>query len=284
MVELRPYPPAATVGYAVRSAWAEHRADRVERGKLAKLLTVRFLAAYGGLQVTLDAAPPRLLWPDPPALAETTRRLAGLYRRLVLAVTPAGQPAALRNLPDLQAAWPALKAALTARYARQDAVTTRLIEATETQLRDPAAVFASLRHDYFYQLFFNGLAGQRFALGHAYAGPRTLSRFVAGTDLGFREVVELLPGAPLAPTATFRGRGTLDPARTPRAPLGQAVQARLALDPPLDPAQLRFTYETGYELEKSTGLPVAITARFGIAYRDQYRKDYQMTIQRVAAP
>lgn len=275
--------PPATVRYEVVSTWAENQADQATRTTIVKTLTVGFSRTATGFRVTLDTDPPRLLQPNPPPLAETARLLAGLYRRLEFDAAPTGQLRHLLNLPALHATWTEIKAALTARYSQADALTARLIAATESQLRHPEAIFASLRHDYSYQLLFNALPGQRYDTAFTYARDQRLSQFLAGADLCFREVLELLPAEPPAPRATLRGRGTLDATHTPLASLATRLQARLGPDaPPLAPDALRGTYDTTYELDKATGLPVTITAAISAHYPGHYRKDYTLTIQQLA--
>lgn len=212
------------------------------------------------------------------------QRLSGLYRKLVLHVGPTGQPLAVLNGEALQAVWAELRRelALPDQTDAPDALTAGLLAATDAQLARPDAVLAALRHDYFYPLFFADLAGRRYATDTLYRRPRRLAQFFAGLDLWFAETLELLPAASGAPHLTLRGRGAADAARTPPDRLAAAVQARLGLGeaPAADPAGLRLAYEATYEIEKSTGLLVAVEATVLCRYAAHYRKEYHLTVIR----
>lgn len=269
--------------YDVTTRWEERRHDDVTRTIVQKQLTLSSRAHGHGLLVTWATAPPLLRKPDLLAMEEIALLLAGIYQQLVIETSAAGEFRALANHAELVAAWAGIKQELVARYGEDEALTTTLRTAIEAQVRDPALLLHSLRHDYAYHLLVANLYQQRFESGFGYGQSRSFSHFLADTDLRFHERLEL--GAPVAPgRATVLVSGRLDEQRTDRAAVARQAETALALVgrvPAPDPTALTFSYRARYDLDVATGWPVAVAATVTCESPAGYAKEYDLTIQQV---
>lgn len=271
--------------YAVTARWEERRLGEVTRTIVQKQLTLSSIGYGPNLLTTWTTAPPLLRKPDLLALEEIVLLLAGIYQQLVIETSAAGEFLALANHAEIEAAWAAIEQELVARYGEADALTTALRTAVAAQVRTPALLLGSLRHDYAYHLLVANLYQQRFESGLGYGQRRSFPHFLAGTALHFHERLEL--GVPAGPgRATVLVSGQLDEQRTDRAAVAQQVAAALALAGPVaapapDPAALTFGYRASYDLDVATGWPVAVAATISCQSPAGYAKEYDLTVQQL---
>ncbi len=280
-LELRAHPHP--VRYEVTTRWEERRGDEVTRTIVQKQLTISSIAHGPHLLVTWAMAPPLLRKPDLLALEEIALLLAGIYQKLVIETSAAGEFRALANHAEVAVAWAGIEQELVARYGEDEALTSALRTAVAAQVRDPALLLHSLHHDYAYHLLVANLYQQRFESGVGYGQNRSFPHFLPDTALHFHERLEL--GPPAAPgRATVLVSGRLDEQRTDRTAVARHAETALALVGQVavpDPAALTFGYRAHYDLDVATGWPVAVAATVTCESPAGYAKEYDLTIQQV---
>jgi hypothetical protein len=271
--------------YAVTTRWEERRYAEVTRTIVQKELLLSSVAHGSNLRVTWLAVAPTLRKPDLLAFEELVLTLAGIYQRLVIDTSPAGEFLALANHPEIVAAWDRIEQELLARYGEAEELTRALRAAVAAQVQEPALLLGSLAHDYTYHLLVANLYQQRFESGWGYGQARSFPHFLADTGVHFHERLEL--GDPAAPgRATLLVSGRLDEQRTDRAAVVRQVAAALATispptEPPPDPAALTFAYRARYDLDVGTGWPVAVAATITCRSPAGYAKEYDLTVQQL---
>lgn len=269
--------------YDVTTRWEERRGSDVTRTIIHKQVTLSSVPHGPNLLLTWATAPPLLRKPDLLAMEEIALLLAGIYQELVLETSAAGEFLALANHDEVLATWADIEQELLARYGAEEALTSALRAGVAAQVRNPAAILHSLRHDYAYHLLLGDLYEQRFESGLGYGQRRAFPHFLPDTALHFHERLEL--GAPSAPgRATVLVRGWPDEARTDRAVVARQAEATLSLVDLVaapDPAALAFDYRARYDLDAATGWPVAVAATITCASPAGYAKEYDLTIQQV---
>lgn len=269
--------------YDVTTRWEERRGNDVTRTIVHKQVTLSSVPHGTNLLLTWATAPPLLRKPDLLAMEEIALLLAGIYQKLVIETSAAGEFLTLANHAEILAAWAAIEQELLARYGAEEALTSALRAGVAAQVRDPAALLHSLRHDYAYHLLLGDLYGQRFESGLGYGQRRAFPHFLPDTALHVHERLEL--GAPGAPgRATVLVRGWPDEARTDRAAVARQAETALGLVGVVaapDPAALAFDYRASYDLDAATGWPVAVGATIGCQSPAGYAKEYDLTIQQV---
>ncbi|MGI4971303.1 MAG: hypothetical protein ACRYGH_20350, partial [Janthinobacterium lividum] len=177
--------------YEVATRWEERRQAEVTRTIVQKQLTLSSITHGPHLLTTWATAPPRLRKPDLLALEEIVLLLAGLYQRLVVELSTAGEFLALANHAEVVEAWAVIEQELLQRYGEEEELIAALRAAVEAQVQEPALLLSSLRHDYAYRLLVANLYQQRFESGLGYTQPQSFPHFLAGTALHFHERLEL---------------------------------------------------------------------------------------------
>jgi len=279
-VHARPQP----LRYDVTTRWEERRGEDVTRTTVQKQLTLSSVARGANLLLTWLTAPPLLRKPDLLAMEEIAMLLAGIYQKMVLETSAAGEFLALANHAEVVAAWAGIEQEMRARYGSEEALTSALRAGVAAQVRDPAALLHSLRHDYAYHLLLGNLYQQRFESGLGYGQGRAFLHFLPNTALHFHERLEL--GDPSAPgRVTVLVSGLLDEQRTDRAAVARQAETALGLVGMVaapDPAALTFAYRARYDLDAATGWPLTVAATVTCASPAGYAKEYDLTIEQLS--
>ncbi|MBF9219795.1 hypothetical protein [Hymenobacter ruricola] len=274
----------AVAHYTATSRWEAYAAGDFQATTITKALRLQVHSLAEGLSVILETGPPSLRTStDPEPLAELAQRLAALYARLELLLTPAGEVAALLNYDALRQAGEQVLAGLRATTAPDDRVTTTLLDFTERQLASPAALLHSLQFDYLYQTLFPGLCRQPLGSPRP---PRRFAGFFDKTPLWFAEQVTMEPAVGTEPVGV-RVHGPLDPQRTDLAAVQNHLANALQLAAAGQAGQVgplptpHFCYEATYGMEVGTGLPehaeLTVYARAG----QLLNKEYHLTLARI---
>jgi len=276
---LPPLHPAVAT-YLATSTHDTYAAGSLQSTTIARTLALRTAPTAQGLVLTLEAGPPVVRTAaDPEPLVTLAQQLAGLYARLELLLTPAGEVAALLNHSELCQQGERLLTELQAAAAPDDQVTATVLAFARRQLAAPAAVLHSLSFDYLYQAL---LPGQYRAGAERPA--RQFAGFFDKTPLWFTE--EAVAGPATAEgLLPLRLQGALDAQRTNL----RAVQARQAeiwqrvaqASPPAPLPAPHFCYEATYAVEQATGLPqhadLTVYARAG----QLLNQEYHLTLKRI---
>jgi hypothetical protein len=274
--------------YRALSYWEERSGRAVRRTTVERTVRVTAAAQPTAWAVVLEADPPVLHAPDPTALERALLLLAGVYQRLALHLTPAGEVRGLLNHADVQRAWPAIRQAVVDRTGGEDPVTRVLLEAGDAGVAAPDRLLASLRHDYFYDALLGGNYQHYFEHGLRFSQPRRFCGFFDGADLWCHDHLTL--AAPAAPgRVALRSRGGLDAARTdlPAVRRGMADARRLG-GPPAgpnapaqpaapDPADVHAAFAADYDLD-ATGWPVAVEWSVRCWVPGVYSKEYALRL------
>ncbi|HEX8330360.1 MAG TPA: hypothetical protein VF629_22710 [Hymenobacter sp.] len=274
----------AVAHYTATSRWEAYAAGDFQATTVAKTLRLQVHSLAEGMSVTLESGPPSLRTStDTEPLAELAQRLAALYARLELLLTPAGEVAALLNYDALRQAGEQLLTELRATTAPDDRVTATLLDFTERQLASPAALLHSLQFDYLYQTLLPGLCHQPFGSPRP---PRRFAGFFDKTPLWFAEQVTAEPVVGTE-SVGLRVHGPLDLQRTDSVTvqnhLANALQLAAASWPGQSPPlpTPHFCYEAAYTMELATGLPehaeLTVYARAG----QLLNKEYHLTLARI---
>ena len=280
-------PGPAETAYTICSAWAETVAGASRRTRLTRSLSLGVAAGLPAapLRLTLRTLAPPRLQPTPVAFDALAPRLAALYAELVLVAAPTGQLLGLANQAASRQTWATLRQELLRDYAAPSEVMAELLAGIDEQLADPAGLGPSLAYDYAYAALLGDFYQQPFDTNHQYQRARVFPEFLGGLALHFTETLRLDPAADPAPTQVgLRLRGTLDRAVTDVAAIASIIQARLGLAQALDPADLSARYQATHRLDADTGRPVVVELSVRCAYRDQYEKEYHLTIQPQPTP
>ncbi|MBC8085121.1 MAG: hypothetical protein H7Z21_18135, partial [Hymenobacter sp.] len=209
--------PAGGLRYAVTSYWEERLGSQTRRDALTHTLTMHAQPEADQWVVALEATPPTSFKSDLSALEQVLHQLSGLYRRLVLRLTPDGRPVALLNHAEILGTWHTLQQELTAQSGGKDDVTQLLLTDLDALLQAPGPLLASLRYNYLYEALLANCYGQHFESGVRYEQPRRFAHFFSDTDLWLAE--RLTVAAPPAPgRVALHCDGHLHDARTPATP------------------------------------------------------------------
>ena len=278
------------VAHTQNSYWEERLDGTVRRTSIEKDFTLAWEPQANGRAVVTYAAttPPVLKKADLSDMEQIGLLLSGLYQRLELDASPAGELLALRNHAEVSQAWAGVRQELIRRSGGEDEITKQLITSLDALLQRPQALFASLSYDYAYGFLLPNVYQQRFESGFRYEQARQFPQFFADTDLWFQERLEV--GAPAAPNrVTLALSGRLDTTRTDVAAVARHVDAARgaaagsmapnrffspAPAAPTDPAALRCAYDATYEFDAATGWPVALEASVRCRVGDDYCKEY----------
>lgn len=281
LLRRQPTPPEG-LGYTVTSYWEERFGEEAHRDVLTHTLTLHARPAdHDGWVVTLEATAPTSSKPDLSALEQVFHHLNGLYRRLVLRLTPDGQLAALLNHAEVLSTWQHIRQELVDRSGGgADGATRTIVTDLDALLAQPGPLLDSLRYHYLYDALFANCYGQYFEGGVRYEQPRRFAAFFAGAPLCLAE--RLTVAAPPAPgRVALHCDGHFDAARTDRAALARCVDAAweaagTAPDdrPATDPAAVHAAYDAAYDFDAATGWPVglelSVRCRAGLDYHKEY--------------
>lgn len=265
--------------YEVIARWEYRMHGEVRRTIITRHITLSSEPHGPNQQVTLLSTPPMLRQPDLTALEELTVELSALYRRLVLRVSPVGQPLEVLNHAELLQTWARLAPELAARFGADgpDGLAAMLLTAVTQQLQRPEDVLASLQYDYAYGFLLKNLS--MLAGG---SQEQAFPHFFADTTICFQvppAVPPTLDGGP----ASYHLHGLLDEQRTNRAAAAEQVAAELApeADPSPsapEPGTLDFAYTATYLLNADTGWPASLAATVSCQGPAGYAKEYDLTI------
>lgn len=277
------FPPTqpAAAHYLATSTWENYAAGDYQATTTTKILALRVQPVAQGLVLTLEAGPPTLrTLTDPPPLAELAQRLAALYARLELLLTPAGEITELLNYTALRQAGEQLLTELQDAAAPSDQLTATLLTFVGRQVASPVALLHSLQFDYLYQALLLTLVGPQLDATRQFAG------FFDKTALWFTELTVAEPSTE-AGLLPLRLHGSLDPQRTNLTAVKahQAKALKLATALPSQPLAVlpapHFCYEAAYSLELATGLPWQIELTVYARAGQLLNKEYHFTLARL---
>jgi len=263
--------------YALHSAWAEAVGGSARRTRFQRLLGLRVAAAGERLHLTLRALAPPVQQPEPTAFEALALPLARLYAELVLAAAPTGEWQGLLNEEAIRQVWATIRGELLATYPASSQVVAELIAGTDQHLASPAGLGLSLPYDYAYAALLGNFYQQPFDTQHHYWQAKEFPNFFDALALHFAETLRLAPADDPAQVTLHLG-GELDRAATDVAAIAAYVQATLGLPAAIDPAEVQATYQATHTLLRATGLPLAVKLTVRCTYREQYCKEYYLTI------
>ena len=269
---------AEPVRYTVTTRWGESRDGEYVETAVEKQLVVAIAQQAAALAITVEQSSlPVLRKPEPLPFDEVTLLLAEVYRKLVLATSPAGRVLGLLNHAEVVTNWGAVKGQF--RAYEGDETIALLQQLVDTRVQDATALLASLRFDYFFGLFLKNVYQQEFTTSHTYTQQSSFPQFFSDVSVAFLETMTLVPTAGPQPHATLVFTGLVDEAHSNRAAVAHAIAARLGAAPV--PADLHFDYEATCVLDKATGLPVSLDATVACGSRPRYQKEYTLTVRRI---
>lgn len=280
-VTLTLQPTSTTAEYDVVAYWEERAEGLVTATVVDKVVRLDVTPKGAQLEFLLATPEARLKAPAAGALADSLGLLAGLYQTLVLRASASGRLLELVNHADVVRAWQDIKHELRRRHEEEDAMTNAIIEDFDRQVLIPQSMFDSLPYDYFYPAFVKNVYAQRFETNSTYMQRKWFPQFFPAAGLCFQETMTLHPPeTPESETVTLHFRGVLDAEQTPLAEIAQALETRLASAPAIRPEELHCRYQATHELDKKTGLPVAIALTVACHCPNIYQKEYHLTVRR----
>ena len=277
---LRPSPES--IRYQAVATWESYARGIYQTSTITRYLTLGGQVwPDGSCALDFHFEPPTLTKPEElESLERMALRLAALYERVSVRAAPSGQLTELLNYDSIRGTWEQLAQSLRDTTTAEDQITPTLIRFLDQQLRDPANVLQSLRHDYLYATLVAHVYAQ--PLGAA-AGPRTrtFSQFFKDLPLYFTERVEVQPaGTGAHDTLTLVCHGMVDAHQTDVAAISRLMAP--AGEPATGlPGEPRFHYEATYMLEPRTGLPQSVELTVYGRLPDSYNKQYNLTITRL---
>jgi len=285
-VRLALLPLPASRRYSVVSYWEMRLPGLpVQRTSLAKTIELQATPEpSGALRVRYDATHPTFQQPDLTSYERVLVLLGRLYHHLELRVLPTGQIASLLNETGIKQEWAAVQEALVLRSGGRDEFTKVLVQGVEQQLARPGAMVASLRLDYLFGFLWQNVYDQRFESQFRYEQQRCFPRFFAGTDLWFRERLELQPA--IGGQVAFQLSGPLDASCTDvpavhRQIITERENAGLPSTPPAQLANLRGEYTAVCHLDQSTGWPLTLEASVRCHADGVYSKEYFLRLEQL---
>lgn len=288
VLKLRLLPAMDALVYDVTLTWETFANGEYQCSTIHKTICLRVQPNPAGYVVDFQTLAPTLTKPeDLESLEEVALRLAALYERVLVQVTPTGEVVGLLNHGALLQTWQRIAQDLRAATTDEDQVTETLLGYLEQQLQSPAHFLNSLRHDYVYQTLlpdFYQLPGTK----HPTPKPvRRFSNFFDKTALCFSEHRQLLPNDDPARTILFLS-GRLDEQRTDLPAVRCQIEKALGMarapagtppQPPEAPAP-QFHYAATYVLETSTGLPISVALSVYARAGQLFNKEYTLVITR----
>lgn len=282
-------PPTTTVVYEAELTWETYIDGQYQCSTTRRQVSLLGGATATGCALEIGSSAPTLTKAtgDLGALEELALRLAALYERVVVQVTPTGEPVALLNHEELRQTWERLAQDLRASTTDEDEVTKSILDFMGRQLQSPESFLRSLQHDYLYQALLPGFYQQPLGGPTAPGRSRQFSNFFDKQSLWFLECVEVLPEQTPG-QLTLRLHGPLDLQKTDVAAIEKLMTNDLRLAQPSNEAPstsegiptLHFAYEATYVVEQATGLPLRVELMVYARAGQLYNKEYHLTLTR----
>ena len=231
-VKLRLQPQPEAVAYAVAATWEEYVNGAYKTSTVQKQVSLGVRTGAEGYEVEIRTAPPAVAKQgDLEPLEQLALRLAALYERVVVDVSPTGELRDVLNHAQLLQTWETLRTSLRESTTDDDVIIPKLVAAVDRQLADKANVRRSLRHDYVYETLVKNIYDVALAPGRLYARSRGFSRFFADVDLCFAEQLEVAP-AEAAGHVRLTCTGKIDAQQTDVPAVHRAIESLLRAEGP----------------------------------------------------